>query len=125
MLLFLGAELKLIHQFEGVAQGVAALELAFDLAENLTDLVLDGVRGGGPLLESSEVGEELVVDVGDEVVAGQGVVVVEAAILLPWGGPFGPAMGPVDDVGVVLAEKLGLHGAFGFQVIKVLEEEHP
>ena len=55
--LLLGPEAQLVHQFQRIAQGIAALELGFDLAEYFPDLVFDGVGTGGALLETLEVGE--------------------------------------------------------------------
>ncbi|MCK6493374.1 MAG: hypothetical protein L6Q34_08075 [Nitrospira sp.] len=47
---------------DDLAQVVAALDLVFDLAEDFADLVLDGVRLAGLLLETVQVGKELQVD---------------------------------------------------------------
>lgn len=66
--------------FQGVAQGIAAVEPVFDLAKDLADLVFDGIRAGGALLEALQVGEEFGVDVKNEVVTGHGIIVVKLAV---------------------------------------------
>jgi hypothetical protein len=75
--LLLRAEAQFVHQLQGVAQRIAALEAVLYLAEDFADLVFDGVRAGGALAEALEVGEELAVHILDQVVAGQRVVMVE------------------------------------------------
>ena len=77
VLFLLRAEAQPVHQFERVAQRIAALELVFDLPENLPDFVFDGVGAGRALLEAFEVGEQLVIDVGDQVIAGQRGIMIE------------------------------------------------
>jgi uncharacterized protein with PhoU and TrkA domain len=59
VLLGLGAEAELVDVVDDLAQVVAALDAVFDLAEDLADLVFDGVRPGGAWLEAVQVGEEL------------------------------------------------------------------
>ena len=51
------------------AEVIAALNLVLDLAEDLPDLVFDGVRPGRALLEAVEVGKERLVDEVAEVIA--------------------------------------------------------
>ena len=70
-------KLRLIDQFQRIAQRIAAAELVFDLAENFADLVFDcvGAFGAGP--EAFQIGKQLVVDIFDEIVAGQRLVVIE------------------------------------------------
>ena len=55
---------------DDLAQVVAALNLVLDLAEDLPDLVLDGVRAARLLLEAVQVGEKFRVDELAEVIAG-------------------------------------------------------
>ena len=43
VLFLLRAEAELVDQFQRIAQRIAAVEPVFDLAENLADLVFDGV----------------------------------------------------------------------------------
>ena len=62
---------------DDLAHVAAALDLVFDLAEDLPDLVLDGVRPAGLLLEAVQVGKELAVDEIAQVVAGRRLVVVD------------------------------------------------
>ena len=77
VLLLLRAEAERVDEFERVAQRVAALELVFDFAEDLADLVFDRVGALGALLEALQVREQLAVDEVDEIVAGQRLVVIE------------------------------------------------
>lgn len=93
MLLGLGAEAQAVHLVDDLAEVVAGGDLVLDLAEDLTDPVLDrvglvGVAGG----EAVQVGEELRVNEVDQVGAGEGGVVVDLPVL-PFGG--GPAFSPV------------------------------
>ena len=60
---------------------VAAGNLVFDLPEDFSDLVFDGVGSAGPLLETVQVGEELAVDEVPQIVARLSLVVVYLAIL--------------------------------------------
>ena len=55
----LRAEAQFVDVVDDVAQGVAAADLVLDLAEDLADLVLDGVRPARALLEAVQIGEEL------------------------------------------------------------------
>ncbi len=57
VLLGLGAEAQGVDVVYDLAQVVAAGDLVFDLAEDLADLVFDGVGPGGPALEAVQVGE--------------------------------------------------------------------
>ncbi len=52
MLLLLRTEAQPVDMLDNLAQVVAALNLVFDLAENLSDLVFDGVRAASSLLEA-------------------------------------------------------------------------
>jgi uncharacterized protein with PhoU and TrkA domain len=87
VLLGLRAEAQFVDVVDDLAQVVAALDLVLDLAEDLADLVFDGVRPAGLLLEAVQVGEELAVDEVAQVVAGQRLVVVELAVLVLGRGP--------------------------------------
>jgi hypothetical protein len=66
-----------IDQLDDFAEIVAGLELVLQLAEDLTNLVLDGVGTDGPLMEALEAWKELQIDEVAEVVADQRTVVVE------------------------------------------------
>ncbi len=103
VLLLLRAEPELVDQFQRVAERIAAAELAFDLAEDFADLVVDGVRAGGALLEAAKVREQLVIDEGSQVIAGQGNVMVEAAVVVFRRRPDGPLELALDDRVVGLA----------------------
>ena len=121
----LGAELQFVDVVDDLAQVVAAVNLVLDLAENLADLVLDGVRPGGPLLEAVQVGKELAVDEVAQVVAGQRTVVVELAVGALGGGPAFPAVGFFEDVAVGAAFERRFGGLVLLQSVQVLEEEQP
>jgi hypothetical protein len=82
-------------------------------------------NSGGLLLEAVQVGKELQVDEVAQVVAGHGVVVVRLAVLAPGGGPRLPAIGPVEDEGVLLAFQRGFVGLVLLQPVQIFEEEEP
>jgi hypothetical protein len=66
---------------DDLAQVVAAGNLVFDLSKDLTNLVFDGVRPAGLLLEAVQIGKELAVDEVAKVIAGLRFVVVNLAVL--------------------------------------------
>ena len=125
MFLGLGLEAEFVYVINDLAQVVAALDAVFDLTEDFADLVFDGVRAGGLGLEAVEVEEEPGVDELDEVVAGEGGVVVDLAVLALGRGPRFPAIGLVEDVGVVLAIEGGFSGLVVFEGVEVFQEEQP
>jgi hypothetical protein len=108
---------------DDLAEVVAALDLVADLAENFADLVFDGVRAAGALLEAVQVGAELEVDEVPEIVAGERLVVVDLAALGLRCRPFRPAVGGIEDVGVFFPLQFGLGGFVGFEGIEVFQEE--
>ncbi len=110
---------------DDLAQVVAAGDLVLDLAEDFPHLVFDGVRSGGLLLEAVQVGEEFLVHEVAEVVAGLRPVVVDLAVLSPGRGPLFPAVGLVEDVGVLLALQRGFVGLVLLQPVQVFQEEEP
>jgi hypothetical protein len=117
--------LQLVHAVDDLAQVVAALDLVADLAENLADLVFDGVRAAGALLEAVQVGAELEVDEVPEVVTGERLVVVDLAALGLRCRPFRPAVGGIEDLGVFPPLQLRLGGFVGFEGIEVFQEQEP
>ena len=125
VLFLLRAEAELIDQFQRVAQRIAAAELVFDLREDFADLVFDGVGTLGAGAEALQVGKQLVVDVLDEIVAGQRLVVIERAVLLLRRRPHGPAVLGVDDRLVFLARQLGLLLVGALKVVEILEKQNP
>ena len=90
VLLTLGAEAQLVDVVDDLAQVVAALDLILDLTEYLANLVFDRVRSARLLLETMQVGKELPVYEIPKVVAGQGPVVIEFAVLALGRGPSSP-----------------------------------
>ena len=125
VLLGLRAEAQFVDVVDDLAQVVAALDLVLDLAEDLADLVFDGVRPGGLLLEAVQVGEELAVDEVAQVVAGQGLVVVDLAVLVLRRGPAFPAVRLVEDEGVFLPLQRGFVGLVLLQPVEVFQEQQP
>src|SRR5271157_3611893 len=121
----LGAEVQLVDLVDNLAQVVAALNLVLDLAEYLPNLVFDSVRAARLLLEAVQVGKELPVHEVAEVVAGQGLVVVEFAVLALGRGPAFPAIGLVEDVGVFLAVQRGFGALVLLKVVEVFQEQQP
>ena len=110
---------------DDLAHVVAAVNLVFNLTENLTNFVFNGVRPGCLLLEAMKVGKELPIDKVAEIVAGQGLVVVEFTILVLGRGPALPAVWLVEDEGVFLPLQLGLHCLVLLQTIQIFQEQQP
>lgn len=67
MLFLLGAEAQGVHQFKRIPQGITALEFVLNLAKDFTDFVFDGIRACGALFEALQVGEQIAVDVINQV----------------------------------------------------------
>src|ERR1700686_5418455 len=80
VLLLLRAEAQFIDVLDNLAQVVTALNLVFDLAENLSHLVLDRVRSARSLLEAMEVRKEFHINEVSEVIANHPVVVIQLAV---------------------------------------------
>ena len=125
VLFVLGPELEAVDEVDDLAQVVAALDLVLDLREDLADLVLQRLGVVGLLGEPAQVGEELVVDEGDQVRAVHRGLVVEPAVAALGGGPGVPAVGLVEDVRVGAAGQRGLGGFVLFKPVEVFEEEEP
>lgn len=85
----------------------------------------NGVRPGRFTFEALEVGEKLLIDKVAEVVAGQGAVVVELAVIALGSGPGFPAAGFVENAGVLLSLQGGLISAVLFQPVEVFTEKQP
>jgi hypothetical protein len=110
---------------DDLAQVVAALNLIFYLAENLTDFVFDGVRPAGLLLKTVQIGKELAVDEVAQVIAGLRFIVVNLAVLALGRGPFLPAVGLVEDECVLLPFQRGFIGFVLLEPIQIFQEEEP
>ena len=67
-------------------------------AEDLANLVFDGVRPGGLLLEGVQVREQFLIDEGEQVVAAQGGVVVNLPVFALRRCPTFPPVWLVEDV---------------------------
>ena len=116
---------QLVDVVDDLAQVVAAADLVLDLAEDLTDLVFDGVGTAGALFEAVQIGEEVALDEGDQVVAGQCLMMVEGTVRGLGGGPGVPPVGGIEDVEPGLAVERGLGRLFAFQVIEIFQEQEP
>ena len=118
----LGLEAQFVDVVDDLPQVVAALDAVFDLAEDLANLVFDGVRPGGFLLEGVQVREQFLIDEGEQVVAAQGGVVVDLAVFALGRCPAFPPVWLVEDVGVFLAVQLGFGGFVAFEGVEVFQE---
>jgi len=125
VLLLLGAKLEGVDEFEGIAQGVTALELVADFAEDFTDLVLDTVWAFGPALKGAKVGDEALVYKVDQVGSGKSGVVIEGTGGILRSSPGGPAVLGIENGGVGLTLQSGLHGPGIIKIIQVFEKEQP
>ena len=123
MLLGLRAEAQLVDMVDDLAQVVAALDLVFDLAEDLADFVLDGVRPGGLLLEAVQIGEELRLTKSRRSSPIRALLwSIMPALSLGAAQTF-PAIWLVEDKGVFLAFQRGFVGLVLLQAVKIFQEE--
>jgi hypothetical protein len=77
------------------------------------------------LFESLEVGKEVDVHEIDEVIAGEGDIVVDLARLVLGSGPGGSLMGLIEDELVCLPDELALLRSLLLEVVEVFQEEEP
>jgi hypothetical protein len=116
----LGAEAQLIEVVDDLAEVIAALNLVANLAEDFADLVFDGVRPGGLLLEAVEIGKE---PRGDRRRSSRRC---DGACRRAFRrSPAFPTIGRLEDEGVALALERGLHRAVLFEGVEVLQEQQP
>jgi hypothetical protein len=99
--------------------------LILKFAEDFADLVFDPIRTGGALAEALQPGKQRPVHIIDQVVAGQGVVLIERSVRLLRGRPSRPSVRVVDDEAIGLADKLDLHRPALFQVVQICQEQDP
>jgi hypothetical protein len=125
VLLGLGLEAEFVDVVDDLAEVVAALDAVLYLAEDFADLVFDGVRAAGLLLETVKIGEELGVDEGDEVITSQGGVVVDLTVFGLRGSPRFPAVGRIENVGVFFSFQSGFGRLVGLQGVEVFQKEEP
>lgn len=76
----LGIEGQPVHCLQHVTQNMAGAEFVAQFREHLTDLVFDDLRSGRGLPDRCEVGEQLLIDELDQVVADAVGVVVELTV---------------------------------------------
>lgn len=125
VLFYVGAEAQLVDSIDDFPQVVAALDAVFELAENFTNFVFDGIGAFGLGFEFFEVGKKLDVDKIGKVVAGEGAVVIQFAVFIFWCRPGSPLKFRTDDVSVGFACEFRRGGFVLLQVVKVFEEEYP
>jgi hypothetical protein len=125
VLLGLRAEAQFVDVVDDLALVVAAVDLVLDLAEDLADLVFDGVRPAGALLEAVQIGEELGVDELAQIVAGPGLVVIELAIRVFRRRPAFPTIVGIKDEGILLPFQSGFGGLVLFEAVEILQEQQP
>ena len=121
----LGLEAQFVDVVDDLPQVLAALDAVFDLAEDLANLVFDGVWPRGFLLEGVQVWEQFLIDECQQVVAAQGGVVVDLAVFALGRCPAFPPVWLVEDVGVFLAVQLRFGGFVAFEGVKVFQEQQP
>src|SRR6267378_4717989 len=125
MLLCLRAESQLIDVVDDLAQVVTTLYLVLDLPENLTDLVFDSVWPAGLLLKTVQLGKELAVDEVAQIITGLRLVVVKLAVLALGRGPFLPAVGLIENEGILLPLQRGFISFVLLQRIQIFQEKQP
>src|SRR6185437_15042479 len=125
MLLCLRSEAQLVDVVDDFSQVVSAGNLVLDLAEDFADLVFNGVRPARLLLESMQIGKELQINELSEVATGQGLVVIELAVLALGRSPALPAGVFVEDETVALPFQLGFVGFILLQPVEVLQKQQP
>src|SRR5260370_35590093 len=125
VLLGLRAEAQLVYVVDDLAQVVAALDLVLDFAEDFANLVFDGVRTAGLLLEAVKIGKKLAADKVAKVIAGHCLVVVDLAVLGLGRGPFFPTVGLVEEEGVLFAIEGGFIGFVLLEGVEGFQEKEP
>ena len=124
MLLSLGAEAHTIDLLDDFAQVVAVGDLVADLAEDFTDLVLDRIWSARSILESRQIGEQVVIDKLQQVIPDLGILRQLTMAILRC-GPAVPAIGLLQDRGSSATLQQGHGGAVVLQAIEVFEEQQP
>ena len=121
----LGIEGQPVDDIDHIAQDVAGAKLVTQFSEDLADLVLDRTRAFGRLPEGREIGEQIAVDEGDQVVADQGFVMIEATFGRFGRSPIAPPEVGVDQRLVALASQFRPVPALGLEVVQILQEQDP
>jgi hypothetical protein len=125
MLFRLGAKAQAVDQLQRVAQAVATGKLVADLAEDLADAVFQRVGAAGALAKALQIGEQRAINEGDQIGAGQRLVMVKLTAGSFGRGPGRPAVGFVDNEAIGPAHQLRLLRALVFEIVQVLEKQHP
>ena len=125
MLFLLRPELEGINPVDDLPQVVPAGNFVLNLAEYLPDLVFQRIGSAGPLLEPLEVGEQLPINELEEVITGQGGIVVDLPILPLGSSPDVPAVLPIQKVGVSLPLQFRFRGAVLLRSVEIFQEEKP
>lgn len=67
----------------------------------------------------------MAVDEQDQIIPGQGIIVIKTAVGFFRSGPTRPAEFSIDDEIVGFPRLFGFHGLFLFQIVQIFEKEHP
>jgi hypothetical protein len=119
VLLGLGTEAQFVDVVDDLAEVVAARNLVLDLSEYFTDLVFDGVRPAGLLLEPVQIRKQLAVDEVPKVIADLRLVVVDLAVFALGRGSLVPAVRPVKDEVALLPLQCGFIGFILLQCVQI------
>ena len=121
----LGAEAQLVNVVNDLAQVVTALDLVFDFAEYLADLVFKGIWATGLCRKAVQIRKELADDKVAQVIACHGFVVVQLAVLTLGRCPRTPTIGTIEDASVLPAFKRGLGALVLLKIVEILQEQQP
>lgn len=120
-----GLEIERVDDVEHLAQGVPRGDLVIEVGESRADLVSHRADVLRVVIELTQVGEELAVDVGSQVVARLGLQVINLLAGILGAGPSAPAVVVVECRRVVRAGEDGCVGLFVFVVVEEFEKENP
>jgi len=122
---FLGlrTEAQFVDVVNDLAQVIAALDFVLNFPEDFADLVFDGVWAGGLGLEAVQIGEELLIDKDQQVIAGHGGIVIELVVFALRRGPSIPTIGLFEDEGVFLSIELGFRDLVVLQIINIFQKQ--
>ena len=122
---FLGlrTEAQFVDVVNDLSQVITALDFVLNFAEDFADFVFDGVRAGRLGLEAVQIGEELLIDEDQQVIAGHGGIVIELVVFALRRGPSIPTIGFVEDEGVFLPIELGFRDLVVLQIINVFQKQ--
>ena len=117
VLLGMGTEAEFIDKVDHLTQVVPALQPVFQFAEDLPDLVFNGV--GFLSFELLQVRKQLVIHKILQVIAFECLVKIQLTIAVLRGGPYVPSVLRAYDIAVCRAGKLCRSLAVPFQIVEV------